>query len=99
MFRQPTERFGNHGENQFSYRESKKFKDALKKLENLSGIGTLSKVYILATALGLKPASEFGLIIPSGDRAITSEVLSGLGLFFYEDTEAAELYEEFKTPG
>jgi len=84
MFKSP-ENFGNYRGNQFAYRESVKFKNAIQGLEQLDELTTQDRVLILATALDLKPASV--VVIKKEnfrlhDRLL--DTLSDLGLFFSE---------------
>lgn len=86
--------FGNHSENQFGYYESKKFKSAVKKLELLTGITSQAKVQILAVALDLKPAAEMDLHTNRENVEHFTNILSELGLFFFEDTVATQMIRD-----
>lgn len=84
MFRSP-ERFGNYEGNQFAYRESHKFKNAIQELEALDVLTTQDRVLILATALDLKPASLVAIkTVDDETRRRLEHILSDLGVFFSE---------------
>jgi hypothetical protein len=84
-----TERYGNHGENPSSYRESRKFKEGVRVLEETSILNQQAKVIVLAVALGLKNAAELDVYSKEVvDLESVEEMFSGLGLYFYEDEQS-----------
>lgn len=98
MFRS-VESFGNHGENPFSYMESPKFKEAVHKLESLTGLLPRSKALILVTALDLKPATEFEFSGSPQEKAELIDTLSNLGLYFFENEEKTKFCESIGKHG
>ncbi|CAN5680584.1 hypothetical protein BH11PAT2_BH11PAT2_07770 [soil metagenome] len=80
------EKFGNYQGNQFAYRETPKFKNAVHELEQFDELGNQNRIVILATALDLKPASLIGIKITDNEvRHRLERILSDLGVFFQEN--------------
>lgn len=66
---------------------TEEIREGIRALESESSIEPISKVIILATMLGIKPASEFGISGTSAEaldpiRAQTSMILRKMGLSF-----------------
>ena len=84
----PREYPNNKQENWVAYRESPEFLRGIKKLEEFYKINHQSKLIVLAVALNVKKAGVFNA--PDAEISYTEEMLSELGLFFYEDLEGKE---------
>jgi hypothetical protein len=80
----------NKQENWVSYRDSIEFKRGLKELEEMSSVGSQSKVIILAVALNLKKAGGFYFNTETATHNDIEKMLSDLGVYFFRDIKDEE---------
>ena len=74
---------------------SETFKEAVRDLEKQEGVGSITKMLILATARGMKPATEFGMGVPEAKEKF-NDLLKRLGLEFeYEDAETPGMLQYY----